>query len=130
MLRSALVPGWGQAYNGSWLKAVGVAVGEIGLAFRIRDDQRTLNRLDRDANQARVAGDLELEAELIDAYNSRLDGYTARQWFLAGLFTYALVDAYIDAHFRNFELEFENDPALPEGVRPGRTARFGLRMAF
>ena len=34
MLRSALIPGWGQLHNGSWFKAIGVAAGEIGIRRR------------------------------------------------------------------------------------------------
>jgi hypothetical protein len=45
----------------------------------------------------------------------------------------------VDAHFRGFELEFEHDPALPDGPPPatpngsrggGGGVRLGLRWRF
>ena len=42
---------------------------------------------------------------------------------------YSLVDAYVDAHFRNFKIEFETDPAL-EGRQPNTGARVGWELRF
>ena len=119
MARSAVIPGWGQLHNGSWPKALGVAAGEVGLVYRLVDDRRELDKLEQQVNEARAAGNEELEFALIDAYNSRLDGYTSRQWLLGGLVVFALLDAYIGAHFRGFNVEFEGDPALPPGDSGG-----------
>jgi hypothetical protein len=130
MLRNAVFPGWGQAANGSWIKAGAVAVGEIGLAWRLFDDRRALDQLQSQVDDARAAGDDALEASLIDSYNTRLNSYTGRQWFLGAVFVYSLLDAYIDAHFRNFKAEFETDPALPGGVPPATSTRVGLRFDF
>jgi hypothetical protein len=128
MIRSAIIPGWGQAYNGAWLKAAGVAVVEGGLIWRLVDDRQALADLESAANAAGDAGNVELENDLVDQYNARLDDYTRRQWYLGAVFALSLLDAYIDAHFRGFKAEFEGDPALPEGSAP--TARIGLRMTF
>jgi hypothetical protein len=54
----------------------------------------------------------------------------ARQWLLAGVIVYALLDAYVDAHFRGFDIEFETDPALPEDAPAAMGARAGLRWSF
>ncbi len=129
MLRSLVVPGWGQLHNGSWLKALAMATGEGLIGRRVLDDQRVLRRLDREVAASRAAGDIERENELIASYNARLDQSVRRQWLLAGVLTYSLLDAYVDAHFRDFRLEFENDPALPGGVRRGG-ARVSIRWRF
>ena len=63
-------------------------------------------------------------------YNSRLNGYVTRQWLVAAVVSYALIDAYIDAHFRNFKLEFENDPALPQDLQGRGKMRASLRWSF
>jgi hypothetical protein len=128
MLRSLAVPGWGQAHNRAWLKAAAVAGAEGWLALAIRGDLGELDRLDAAVAAARAAGDPDAENSAVLAYNARLDRMVSRQWLLGGVVAYALLDAYVDAHFRNFRLEFENDPALPGGAPPA--ARLMLRWRF
>ncbi|HEY2956195.1 MAG TPA: DUF5683 domain-containing protein [Candidatus Eisenbacteria bacterium] len=130
MARSLVVPGWGQLHNGSWLKAIAVAAGEGLLISRMRDDQRALDRIDQDIQAARRDQDDVREVAAVDAYNQRLNALVGRQWLLGGLLTYALLDAYVDAHFRRFRIEFENDPALPGGKAPKRGAKLSVRMSF
>lgn len=115
MLRSLAVPGWGQLHNGSWLKAAGVAVGEVWLGYQVIDDQRKLRQLNEAVELAQAAGDDALQEQRVNEYNARLDHSVSRQWLLGGVVAYALLDAYIDAHFRNFKMDFEIDPALPDG---------------
>ena len=140
MARSLLVPGWGQTYNHAWLKAVAVAAGEGVLGARIVSDQRRLDQLLGEL--ARVVADTDLAPdvrdrrgnEIVNEYNHRLDQRLSRQWMLGAVIAYALVDAYVDAHFRGFDLEFKTDPALPNGPPPtggdGRGVRLGLRRHF
>ena len=116
MARSLVVPGWGQLHNGSWIKAIGVAACEGLLAVRALDDKRKLDVLDAEVQAARRDNDEVREVLAVEAYNDRLNRLVAREWLLGALVSYALLDAYIDAHFRDFELEFRHDPALPEGV--------------
>jgi hypothetical protein len=152
MARSLLVPGWGQLHNHAWWKAVLVAGVEGVLGTRIVQDQRALNRLLGDIGQARAqAGQalrdsdvVQYEAALarentdVNEYNSRLDQRLARQWLLGGVLAYALVDAYVDANFRGFDVEFKHDPALPAGTSPAGTTgggdgagvRLALRWTF
>ena len=129
MLRSLLVPGWGQVYNHAWLKAAAVAGGEGWLIGAIVHDQNVLDDLEA---SIRAATDETSAAAATNRYNARLETYVGRQWLLGGVLAYALVDAYVDAHFRNFDLEFRHDPALPDDLpadpdapRKGGTARSG-----
>jgi hypothetical protein len=130
MARSLVLPGWGQLHNGSWIKALAVAGGEGLLVARMREDQQALERIDQDVQAARRDRDDVREVAAVEAYNRRLDVLVGREWMFAGLLTYALLDAYVDAHFRDFKLEFENDPALPGGKAPKRGARLSLRRSF
>jgi hypothetical protein len=130
MARSLVVPGWGQLHNGSWIKALLVAGSEGLLVSRMREDQKELDRIDQEVLAARRDGDDAREVAAVQAYNRRLDDLTGREWMFAGLLTYALLDAYVDAHFRDFKIEFENDPALPGGKAPKRGARLSLRRSF
>jgi hypothetical protein len=125
MWRSLLVPGWGQLANGAWLKAIGFAAGEGLLIGRLVRDARALDDLDREILEARGSGDIEREDALIERYNARLDASVGRQWLLAGLVAYAMLDAYVDAHFRSFEIEFDDDPA-----RSGGPAGASVRLTF
>jgi hypothetical protein len=130
MMRSAVLPGWGQWYNRQWVKALVIGGVEAGMAYRIYDDNRTLEDLDRRAAEALMNGDLELQNELALQYNDRLDTMVARQWLLAGVIVYALLDAYVDAHFRGFDVEFDSDPALEDGTPSSFGMRARLRWTF
>jgi hypothetical protein len=124
MMRSLLIPGWGQLHNRAWIKAVLVAGGEGWLVTRLIEDDRALRDLDAEVVAARALDDLTAENQAVDRYNARLDRYVGRQWLLGGLLVYALMDAYVDAHFVNFKIQFENDPARPAGARLGLEKRF------
>lgn len=114
MLRSLLIPGWGQAYNRAWVKAVGVAGGEIWLASLIIDDKKALDVLIDAVHDAEAAGDGPRYDDAVNRYNARLETFVRHQWFFGAVLAYALIDAYVDAHFRNFDIEFKHDPALPD----------------
>jgi hypothetical protein len=126
MARSLIVPGWGQLHNGSWIKAIGVATVEGVLISRMIEDNRALDGINQDIADARAAGDAAAEAVAVEQYNSRLDQLTRRQWLFGAALIYALLDAYIDAHFRDFDIEFKTDPALPGGVPPSGKKQTGL----
>ena len=132
MARSLLIPGWGQLHNHAWLKAAAVAGAEGWLGVRIVNDQHVLDRLFEGITVARDSNDQTHETELVNEYNTRLDQRLGRQWMFAGLLAYALVDAYVDAHFRSFDLEFQHDPALPAGppAAPLSSGRGGARVSL
>ena len=130
MLRSLVVPGWGQAHNGAWIKAAAVAATEVAFTTRVVADQRELDRLAENVARARASDDIDLEEAAVAAYNERLDASFARQYLLGAVVVYALVDAYVDAHFRHFKVEFETDPALPEGMPEEVGVRVGWEWNF
>jgi hypothetical protein len=142
MLRSLLVPGWGQYHNGAWYKALAVAGGEVWLGAKIVKDKAALDDLLAEVEAAQAAGDKPRYDEAVNSYNDRLDTYVGHQWVFGAVLAYALIDAYVDAHFRSFDIEFRQDPALPEedpeepdapkqgGPAPRGGTRLALRWHF
>jgi hypothetical protein len=130
MLRSLVVPGWGQLHNGAWLKALALGGGEIALGVGIVRDNDSLDGLRAAAERARVESDEATYQAAVRTYNDRLNRMTSREWLLGGVVVYALADAFVDAHFRDFKIEFEYDPALPQGSPGAGGARLGVERAF
>ena len=136
MARSLIIPGWGQFHNRSWLKAGLVAAAEAYLGVNVVKDQRRLDDLlgqiePLQANADSLKSDeRRLLSALVNEYNALLDQRLGRQWMLGGVLAYALVDAYVDAHFRGFDLEFQHDPALPPGSSPAQPAEKKSRLGF
>lgn len=91
LVRSLLLPGWGQYANGRPFKALGFGAAAVVLAGRVVAQQRALGRADR-----RGAPDLELE-DLAAGRNTRV-------LLLLANATLAGIDAYVDAQLAGFEL--------------------------
>jgi hypothetical protein len=130
MMRSLVVPGWGQAHNHAWIKAVAVATGEGLLISRLVQDNKALSGLQQDINAAQNAGDEDAYNAAVGAYNARLDVSNRHKWYLGAVLAYSLLDAYVDAHFVDFGVEFSgSDPAVPGGaLDPG--AKLKVRWHF
>jgi len=112
------------------LKAAILGGGEVWIVGGMVDDDRSMRRLRAEADRARAEGDNDGFNAAVDAYNTRLDRFVAREWWLGGLVIYALMDAYVDAHFRDFKVEFEYDRALKDGKPPTGQTRLSLRWDF
>jgi uncharacterized protein DUF5683 len=138
MARSLLVPGWGQLHNRAWFKAIVVAGLEAFLVTRVVRQQSDLDQLLSELDAARARQDLSGYDALANEYNALLAERLGNEWKLGGVIAYAMVDAYVDAHFRGFDVEFRNDPALPAGTSPagsqsgggGAGLRLSLRWDF
>ena len=128
MLQSAVLPGWGQVQNGAWLKAVAVVAGEGYLAWRAWDGwQDELDATDR-ANAAAEAGDTDAYFRYLadrDRHENTKINYI---WWAAGAHLFQMVDAYVDAHFTNFDADFGPDDAAGPGAGPRLT--LALRARF
>jgi len=86
LLRSALVPGWGQWYNGAKLKSILVFGGGMALigAAVIQ-------------NQRAVKSSIPEEREF---YQNDRDRFI---WYFLGAYLLNLLDAYVDASLSNFD---------------------------
>ena len=114
LIRSALVPGWGQLNNGHALKAVlfgGTAVGFLAAMLVERDN---LNHTNMEIGDARTAlaglvaageDDPQLRtriAQLEGEFENQAARRNTRLLYLFTTATLAAVDAYVDAHLADF----------------------------
>jgi hypothetical protein len=86
MLRSLILPGWGQFYNGQYLKGVLAVGAETGfIAAAVYWNQRQV-------------GETNSEAQLLykDYRNQMV-------WWLAGTILLSMLDAYVDASLSDFD---------------------------
>jgi hypothetical protein len=95
-VRSGILPGWGQLANGKPVKAAllgGIYAGWAVGAWMAESDRK-------DAKAALNGGnDPTLTAELNDAVDRR----NFRMWMMGATMLYAMLDAYVDAHFRGYD---------------------------
>jgi hypothetical protein len=108
LVRSAILPGWGQIYNGYTVKGVAMMLAEatiIGLAVQADTRVRDLAVPGRDE---------QAEADLADWRKRR----EKRILLMIGLTLYSMADAFVDAHlidFRDDETRFEVEVEPPPG---------------
>lgn len=115
MARSAIVPGWGQVYNRQPLKAVLVVAGEGYLTYKIFKELS----LENDAI------DREDELDRINHKNRKIDWI----WWTAAAHLLQMADAYVDAHFINFDAEFGPDDDRSSS-RGAPRLRLSLNVGF
>ncbi len=105
LLRSAVLPGWGQVYNDRPLKGVLLGGAEMGLLSWLL--------LENDAaNEARRAGD-DAAYRVHSARRLDLIWYTSAAWI------YGMMDAYVDAYLYPFRAEnerFETETGVGLGL--------------
>jgi hypothetical protein len=111
MVRSALVPGWGQVYAGQPLRAVAAFGATAGLAGSIvYYNQKAVRSRSRD------------ERDFYENYRGQMVWWCAAAYFLN------VLDAYVDAHLWHFD----TGPGLsgPSRGGPGQVPRVGLAWHF
>jgi hypothetical protein len=105
VLRSAVLPGWGQWTNGQKIKSVLVMGGGLGLI-----------------GNAYVQNRLALRAGSADEREFYRNNRSQSIWWFAGLYLLNLADAYVDAELWNFDA----GPNLSEGIDPAVRARVAV----
>lgn len=86
MLRSALIPGWGQLYNRKILKSMLFFSVEAYLLFQFFEKDRAAQ-----------------SEEEIDRYNQLIDERNLYGWWFVGVHFLCIGDAYVDAHLYKFD---------------------------
>ncbi|MBI5835622.1 MAG: hypothetical protein HZB25_00090 [Candidatus Eisenbacteria bacterium] len=122
MLRSALLPGWGQLTNGKWWKAVLVAGLEGYLAGSAVSAGRDVGRAE---DSLRAAPTLDDSLSIGISLQSARDRRAGFIWWTVGAVGLSMLDAYVDAHFKNFDV-------TPVTALPGRRGQafLGLRVGW
>ncbi len=110
MTRSALLPGWGQWTNGRPWKALGVTAMEVGAGFATYAANQDANdALDRLA-AAEGALDDEAAAQATADYDAAYNRRSTWAWILGTTLALSMLDAYVDAHLLQFDVDFGPDP--------------------
>jgi len=111
VIRSALIPGWGQWYNGQKLKAllvVGVELGLVGEAIYY--------------NQLAAKSSTVWERDFYEDWRSRF------LWWLLAAHILNMLDAYVDAHLKDFDTG--PNLSIRRGVGDGMGAMITFRWGF
>jgi hypothetical protein len=114
-VRSGILPGWGQLANRKPVKAAilaGVYTGWAVGALMAESDRRDID------GRLNGGDDPDLVAELNDAVDRR----NFRMWMMGATMIYAMLDAYVDAHFRGYDETWSfgvtpDEPGLAMTVR-------------
>ncbi|MEE9466429.1 MAG: hypothetical protein V3W14_12750 [Candidatus Neomarinimicrobiota bacterium] len=87
-LLTAIIPGGGQAYNGAWIKMIGIVAAEIYFynQFRVNRDR---------------AKNYEPDVHPLPQYRY-VEKRNKFAWWVVGTYFYGMVDAFVDAHLNNF----------------------------
>lgn len=137
MLRSAAVPGLGQVTNHAWLKAAVVVAGEGYLGYRAwREWRAELDATDRASAMALLynqTGDEGYRAAS-DRYLLDRDRHNNSKinfiWWAAAAHLLQMADAYVDAHFVDFDAEFGPDDRDAAGAQAGPRVTLAFRAHF
>jgi hypothetical protein len=108
-VRSGILPGWGQLANGKTFKAVllgGIYGGWAAAALVAESDRR-------EAQEALGDGS---DPVLIARVNDAVDKRNFRMWMMGATMIYAMLDAYVDAHFYRYDENWRVEAGLcPQG---------------
>ncbi|NUO18710.1 hypothetical protein HUU59_04605 [bacterium] len=110
VFRSLAVPGWGQAYNESYVKAAAFFVTEALFIVGI-------SRYNDWMMAAKKADNFEEEKLYRSSRNKNI-------WWLAGIKLLSLGDAYVDAQLFQIDVSPNLTPEGVEGAQIGATIRF------
>lgn len=110
MLRSAVVPGWGQLYNHQFLKAALVVAGEGFIAYKALDELGLENDAIDRAAALPEGPEQSLALEERTVHQNRKISWI---WWGVAAHLLSMADAYVDAHLSTFEDDF----GPPEGAR-------------
>jgi len=135
VLLSAVIPGGGQIYNGSyWKVPIILGVQAFFITQWISNNKTYQSLRNQYADSLRSAGSplswsyqeqnyLSSLQQERDSYHDQRDSYA---WYIAGVYLLSMLDAYIDAELSGFDVS----PSL--GVIPGGSTSFAVsfRMKF
>ncbi len=101
LLRSLVLPGWGQLYNEQYIKSALVVAAEgLLVAGAVVEHRRAED--DHDIYQDLSQSDAVREAAW-NRYSRRIDKRNTYLWYYAGFKFLSIIDAYVDAHLYRFD---------------------------
>ena len=106
LLRSALLPGWGQFYTGKPVKGAFFGAAAAGLLGWTLAEQRDLAQLADELDELRTRDPASSRIPLLEeTHQDQAARRNTRILFLALATTFAALDAYVDAHLADFAAE-------------------------
>jgi hypothetical protein len=118
LFRSAIVPGWGQVYNKQYIKAVLYGGTEIALAAATAHYWKQM-----DSHQSHFMNSTDPTYQAWEYYyyqNSR-DNRNLFLWLTGLTFFISIFDAYVDAHFADFD---QQDKAFEAYLAPKKNGLY------
>ncbi|PIE52614.1 hypothetical protein CSA37_05130 [Candidatus Fermentibacteria bacterium] len=112
MLRSTVLPGWGQFYNNEPAKGVLFGTVELGLLAGILYNHNEAE----DARKMFISTGFQSWEDRYEKHSSLRRDF---MWYTAGAWIIGMLDAYVDAYLFSFEAEnrkFEGDAGFSAGV--------------
>lgn len=123
-LRSAVLPGWGQAYTDNWIKAIVFAGVDAGLVYGayVQHD-RYVSALD-DSKNTKTDDERETLERSANFYR---DDRNKLLWYVAGVMILSSLDAYVEAHLYDFHIDpILETPPNNDGVQAGIRITFSF----
>ena len=125
LLKSVVVPGWGQISNGKYIKAgVVIALETTLIGTYIHYKNKT-----EDARDAFESAPLEDKSRLFREFDGAKDQRNRFAWFCATMIFISMFDAYVDAHLANFPRK-EETLSFNIGPTPEETIKVSLAYKF
>ncbi len=125
MLRSVLVPGWGQWVNGKWWKSLLVAGLEGYLVAGAIQAGRDVNRTEAGMDSATLASASRLCLSTSDTLACARDRKVKYVWWTIGAVGLSMLDAFVDAHFKDFDVT-----PIARVERGGAGTLLGVRLTW
>jgi hypothetical protein len=130
LLRSIAFPGWGQLENDRPVKAAVVFAAEVSFLASGYVEYRRADR-SRDAEiRAAELGDAARAAEEFRRYTDRRNRGATRLWWATFALMMSMIDAYTDAHLRDFVPAPTPDVSGPELELDLAAQRVGFAVDF
>ena len=123
LLKSMLVPGWGQVGNKKYIKAV-IFAGLESLAFGTYWHYRTKTS---DAREAFESAGLNEQGMLFREYENARSERNRFAWYTGSLIFISMFDAYVDAHLVHFP---KRDESISLKLVPREDARPALALSY
>ncbi|MFZ2906475.1 MAG: DUF5683 domain-containing protein [Cyclobacteriaceae bacterium] len=138
-LYAAVLPGLGQIYNKKYWKLPLVYGGFIGFGYGISFYQKGYTKYKSELFDILETGDdYSTSGFTEDQLRTIVDRYRRERDFfiilMAGMYLLQIVDAHVDAHLKEFDLNpnlhVRLQPTMETDVMTGRTAGFSIKFRF
>jgi hypothetical protein len=138
-LYAAVLPGLGQIYNKKYWKLPLVYGGFIGFGYGVSFYQKGYTKykselfdiLESDAPLSTSGYTEDQLRTIVDKYRRERDFFMI---LLAGMYFLQIVDAHVDAHLKEFDLNpklhVRIEPTMENDMLAGRTAGFSIKFRF